>query len=350
MTYGTLSVTDLLATTQQSVAEVGEQRIFETLQDDLNIHNGRVRQMRAALAETTTDRQRRYGGNDAMVMEDIAEFGTPDAQKVAAGATVGFPLRLAGVTIQWTRKWFQNHTAAELAAQYTAAKAADIKRIERDIKRALFTATNSTFVDRLVDVVSLSVKALVNADSAAIPLGPEGDSFDGATHTHYLGTGSFVAADLTGLIDTVLEHHNTGQVMVYINKAQEAAVRAFTGFTAYTDPRLMLGTQANQPGARLDLLNPTNRAIGIFGPAEIWVKPWIPASYLFAWVAGAPPPLAFRIRNPQADALVIAADDEVHPLRAQSMEREFGVGVWTRTNGAALYTGNATYASPTITA
>jgi len=347
MTYGTLSVVDLLASTQQSVAQVGEQNVFQALNDDLAVHNSRVAEMTAGLMETTTDRQRRYGGPDAMTMEEIGEFGTPDAQKVAAGDTVGFPLRLAGVSVQWTRKWLQNHTPAELAAQYEAIKAADVKRIERDLKRAIYTPTNATFVDRLVDGVSLAIKALVNADSASIPLGPEGDSFDGSTHTHYLGTGSFVAADLTSLIATVLEHHNTGGIMVAINKADEATVRAFTGFQAYVDPRLTLGSQANQPGQRLDLMNPTNRAIGIFGAAEIWVKPWAIASYPVAWTTSAKP-LVMRIRSAQAAGLVIAADDESHPLRAQTMEREYGISVWNRTAAAALYTGNATYAAPPI--
>ena len=45
---------------------------------------------------------------------------------------------------------------------------------------------------------------------------------------------------------------------------------------------------------------------------------------------------------------LFAVTIEAHPLRARTLEREFGVAVWQRTNGAALYTGNATYAAPTI--
>lgn len=347
MAYGTLSVADLLAT-QQSVAAIGEQDVFATLADDLAVHNARVTQMLAQLADTTTDRQRRYGGADAMTMEEIGEFGTPDAQKVTAGDTVGFPLRLAGISVMWTRKYLQNHTAAELAAQYTAIKAADIKRLERDLKRAIFTPTNSTFVDRLVDNVALAVKAFVNADGASIPLGPEGDSFDAATHTHYLGTAALTAADLTALVNTVVEHHNTGQVMIYLNKAQEAAVRALAGFSAYLDARLLPANNVNQARGTLDMLNPTNRAIGIYGPAEVWVKPWVPANYIFSWVSNAPVPLVMRIRDAASAGLVIAADDEAHPLRAQTMEREYGIGVWNRTNGAVLYTGGGAYVAPTF--
>jgi hypothetical protein len=49
----------------------------------------------------------------------------------------------------------------------------------------------------------------------------------------------------------------------------------------------------------------------------------------------------------------VAADDEAHPLRARSLEREFGVGTWNRTNGAALFIdagAGGVYVAPTITA
>jgi hypothetical protein len=47
--------------------------------------------------------------------------------------------------------------------------------------------------------------------------------------------------------------------------------------------------------------------------------------------------------------LQIGAEDEAYPLRAQTLEAEFGVGVWTRTNGAVLYVGGTSYVIPTIT-
>lgn len=347
MGYGTLSVSDLLASTQQSVAQVGEQQVWQAIDDALRAHNAITQEMLGTLVEISADRQRRYGGPDAMQMDEIDEFGTPDAQKVTAGQTVGFPLRLYGLAVQWTRKYLQNHTPAELAAQFTAAQDADVKAIQREFKRAIFGPTNRTFTDRLVDNVDLAIKAFVNADGAPVPVGPTGDTFNGATHTHYLGTTALDAPSLSALIDTVIEHHNVGQPVVYINKAQEATVRGLAGFTAYLDARLIPANNANQARGGLDQLNPQNRAIGLFGAAEIWVKPWVPANYLFAWVMGAARPLVMRQR-PNGTGLTVVADQEAHPLRARSIEREFGVGVWTRTNGAALFVGAATYTAPAI--
>jgi hypothetical protein len=49
----------------------------------------------------------------------------------------------------------------------------------------------------------------------------------------------------------------------------------------------------------------------------------------------------------------IAAEFDSYPLRARALEREIGVGVWNRTNGAVLYidTGNAdAYVAPSTSA
>lgn len=353
MAFGTNNTLDTLAASQQSIAAYGEDRAFEAIDAALMAHNEIMNSMKGDFIETSTDRQRRYGGADALTMDEVDEFGRGDAQKIAAGVTVGFPLRLFDITLQWTRKYFQNATGAELAAQFRAALDAHRKRNIREIKRAIFTPTNNaSYVDRLIDNVTLSLKALVNADSAAIPVGPNGETFNGATHTHYLARvgGSVAASDVIALLETVREHYATGQQYLYINRAQEAAIRAMTSnFTAYLDARIVGATNANQAQGNLSPANLYNRAIGIFDGAEVWVKPWVPASYMFMWIKGAPPPLVMRERNAGSSAMTLAAEDEAYPLRARTMESEFGVSVWTRTNGAVLFTGATSYSAPTLT-
>jgi hypothetical protein len=357
--YGTLAALDTLATlTNTTVADFGEDRAFAEIDAALAAHNRIEQELLGNFVERTTDRLRRYGSQDAMSMDELDEFGRADAQKLSAGATVGFPLRLYGIAIQWTRKYFQNALTTELAAQTAGVMDADSKVIQREIKRAIFLPTNVTVLDRLVDNVSLVTKRLINADSTSIPLGPNGESFDGATHTHYLFTAgvALAAADMNGLIETVIEHHPTGQAMVYINRAQETAVRGLAGFTAYLDARLINQTAGVVAGRSLDSFNVNDRAIGVYSAAgvsaEVWVKPWVPSGYLFAWVDGAPVPLVMRTRNAGGGDLELVADDEAHPLRARAWERECGFSVWTRTNGAVLFVDAAAagaYTAPTIT-
>lgn len=348
MAYGTLSTLDTLRASQQTIAQYGEDNAFAAIDAARVAHNAIVNDLLAGLVERTTDRLRRYGGPDAMQMDEIDQWGTPDAQKIAAGSPVSFPMKLYGLAVQWNRKFMQTATAQELAEQFVAAQDADLNAIIREIKRAIFTPTNATFNDKLVDNVALAVKALVNADGAPLPLDPNGNAFNAATHTHYLATGTLAAADLTALVLTVIEHFANGEAVVYINQAQEGAIRGFAGFAPYVDARIVQPTTAAATTTPLDLINIYNRAIGLFGGAEIVIKPWVPAGYLFCYLRGQPVPLAMRVRLAGGGNLEIAAEDEAHPLRARVLEREFGIGVWNRTNGAVLYTGGATYVAPTF--
>jgi len=351
MAFGTLSTLDTLASSQQTIAAYGEDRAFEAIETARLAHNAILDSLMMDFVERTTDRQRRYGGAATMTMEKVDEFGRVDAQKVTAGITLGFPLELFQESIQWTRKYMQNATTAELAAQFTAAQDGHITRLRNEIQRALFRPTNYTFTDTLIDNVDLAVKALLNADGAAIPTGQNGATFDSATHTHYLARSgaSLVAADISAAIETVTEHHSTGMPTIYINRAQEAAVRAMTAnFTGYVDARIITGSGVTRADGVLDMNNLNNRAIGIFDAAEVVVKSWIPAGYMFVFMKGAPKPLVMRERTPGAGGLQIVADDEAYPLRARTMESEFGFGVFTRTNGTVLQTTATTYAMPTI--
>jgi len=349
MPYGTLSISDLLAN-QNTIAKIGEDNAFQAIDAARNAHNAIVAEMLAPLVDTTTDLQRRYGGVDQFTMDEIDEYGTPDVQKIAAGSIVGFPMRLYGGALQWTRKYFQTATGKELAEQYIGMEDADLRNTIRLVKKTIFTPTNYTFIDRLTNnAINLFVKALANADGAPIPAGPNGEIFDGTTHNHYLGTASFVASDLTALTETVIEHWNEGQCLVYINRAQEAAIRAFTGFSPYLDARLIPQTTVTIGAEPLNQRNLYNRAIGVFGAAEVWVKPWMPSGYAFAFMSGAPKPVVMRERNPGSGTLQLVGDYDEHPLRSRTYERECGFGVWTRTNGAVLDTAHATYNTPVIT-
>lgn len=357
MAYGTLTVGDLLAN-QDTIADIGEDRVWSSIETALAAHNEQVMEGMNDLVTPTTDQLKRFGGPDAMVMDQVDEMGRADAQKVAAGVNVGFPLYLYQLSVQWTRKFFQNATGQELATQFVAAQDADQKAILREIKRAFFYPTNLTVVDKLVNnAISLPVKRLTNADSTAVPMAPDGTTFTASSHTHYLFTAgtTLAAADLTAAVSTVAEHYSQGQVLVYINAAQETAVRALTGFTGITPVQVVPALTAQQARVNdLDTNQFYNRRIGWFGnqSAEVWVKPWIPAGYLLVFMRGPRKPLCFRTRRDGTGGLMVAAEDEAYPLRARTLEREFGIAAWERTNGAALYidTGAASaYVAPTLT-
>lgn len=348
---GTNDINTLLAARFQSVAEFGMDTVQQVLEDDIAAHNEIVNTMVNDLCELTTDRQRIYGTSVSGEMVEVDEYGKAPTQLNTPGSTVGFPLKLFQFNLGWTAKWMQAKTPADAVQGVLAAQKAHLRKIQVELKRAVYLSANFTHRDHLVDNVDLAVKRLVNGDGAAIPDGPNGETFDGSTHSHYNYAASLNATDLTTAINDVIEHGFGNAVRVAINKADETAVRALTGFVAYPDPRIIY-RNSDTPGKTLDISRLDNRAIGIFAGAEVWVKSWAIASYPFVWDAGSPnKPFAFRQRTATAlQGLRIAALNPDYPLYAQFMEAEFGVGVWTRTNGCVYYTASGVaYTDPIIT-
>lgn len=355
--YGTNTVLDQLALIRnQTVIEYGEDRLAEQFQQFFDAQNRLVGMMLDNLVEPTTERISTWGSAARIDMIRIDEYTRADAQKAAPSpADIGWPLEEFQVSLQWTRKALQVMTVADAAKNIAAVGEADLRNLRKEIARAIFTPTNNlTYKDRMVDNYTIPLRALLNADSAPIPDDEFGNTFNAATHTHYLGTGSLVAADVEGLLNTVAEHGVGGQLFLFINRAQEAAVSAMANFDPFLPVRIEPGggsTADVAQGARLAPFDWYNRAIGLWnGNVEVWVKPWVYANYMVALDTDPDErPLRMRFRDGIGRDLRVVAEDERYPLRAQTYEREFGLSVWGRSNAAVLRTNNATYAAPTIT-
>lgn len=349
MKTGTFDIATLQAATNVSAVEFGEDNIAEIIAADNAAFSQAVDEMLADLAVTTTDRQRTVGnslGGNAM---EVDEYGQGPTQKDVPGYFVGFPLKRITFPIGWTAQWLKHARAADLAVRNGIAQGAHLRRIRYELQKAIFTPTNYTFLDHLVDKAALLVKAFINADSSAMANGPNGETFDGATHTHYDGSATLTAAAVTATINDVVEHRNGAVVRVYINVADAAAVQALTGFVALQVPYVTLNSAANQATERLDITKADNRQIGWFGVAEVWTKPWVPANYLVAVDVAAPQkPLVKRVEENDR-GIHIAAEIESHPLRANFSEWFYGFGVWNRLAVAVLRFNNGTYAAPTLT-
>lgn len=361
--YGTLQLLDTLATIDRdNVFEYGEDRLYEHIRDLLVAHNNMTQDILSFFVDYTTDNIRRFGAQPVSgEMIEVDEYGAADVQKTAVtGYDIGFPLRAYQYALGWTKRYFEVKTVADIAKEYVAAQQADIKNLKRRALQGLFRATNYTFVDRLTNSQSLPVKALINADGTAIPYDEFGTSFDGSTHTHLVGRagGSLAASDITALVDNIVEHGvNGGEVILFINTAQEAAVRAFTSnFDAFQAPMISPGGGSTADvvlGGRKDTpYRVDDRPIGVWdGYVMVWTKPWMPANYILALLVGGnnEKVLAYRTRPIAGYANYRLVGEHDHfPLRANWFEREFGVGVWNRMSAGILYIGGTSYVQPTI--
>lgn len=350
MKTGTFDISALLAANNTLVGTgpFTEDAIAATIAADNAAYSQVVDELLADLVEVTTDRIRPVGSSIGGSAMEVDEHGQGPTQRDVPGYFLGIPLKRIQFPVGWTTQWLKNATPADVAIRNGAAQGAHLRRARYELQKAIFTPTNYTFLDHLVDKASLSVKAFINADSTAIANGPNGETFDGTTHTHYDAIAALTAASLTALIADVVEHRNGARVRVYFNVADVATVSALTGFVPLQVPYVTLNTAANQAENRLDITKADNRQIGWFGAAEIWTKPWVPAFYAVAADVDAPQkPLLKRVeRNDRG--MHIAAEIESHPLHANFSEWFYGFGAYNRTSMAVLKFNNASYSVPTL--
>lgn len=355
MSYGTHANTDTLTSYLNGlnlrVTDFGEDNTYAAITELLMAHNAIMNEMIDSLCERTASSQDLYGGTATTVMADLDEFGVADAQKITAGENLGYPLRKTGATLQWTRTYLMNAKLREINAAVESIMSADEARVILDIKKSFMLATNYTFKDRYATNLNLPVKRLLNADGASVPPLADGTVPDGSTHTHYLANATFTSTALDSLIETVLEHNSNSNIMVGINRAQEAAIRVaanFPSFKEYVDARIISGADVTRGAGVLDRNRIYNRAIGVYNAAEVWVKPWVPANYIACWDASIRA-LRFRHFDTETGQLQIVFEDEAHPLRARGWERNYGIGVRDRHSMAMLKIDNASWSDPTLT-
>jgi len=348
---GTYTLTDLRANRFQSVMEFGLDNINTILQRDLDAHNQIMTELLTELCEPSQDKQRVYGASIDGDMVEVDELGRSASKRQVVGSGVGFPLRNYQFPIGWNERFLKRASVAELAERAIAAQTAHKRKLRQQIKQALFLSSNYTFRDiNSSPIADLAVKRLANADSMAIPNAPDGTSFNAASHTHYVGSATLTAAVLTANVQNVIEHGFGERIISAIHYNDAAAVAALTGFVNAPDYRVIPATSA---AATRDVTNPANfynRFLGIFGAAEVWVKPWAIQNYVFTFDTNSPmKPLVQREDTVAGfQGLRIAATLSAHPLNAEFMESMFGFGVWTRTNGAVLQFNNASCTDPTI--
>src|SRR6266568_3321095 len=187
---GLNSIDDLLEIRFRSPLELGLNNMLPVLQRDMEIHNGLTNDMVGKFADVSDDYRRVYGSSDVLEMIEADEFTRAHTQKGQTGSEVDFPMRGFQVAIGWNKAYFQRATVADMAQTQLTAQKSHIIRIQTEMNKAMYLSANFTFVDYRDTKVSLAVKRFLNADGKPIPDGPQGQTFNASTHTHYLATAS----------------------------------------------------------------------------------------------------------------------------------------------------------------
>ena len=362
---GTLTVSDLLAARFQYLAEdwnttvrtYGESEVARIANEQLEDHNAIMQNVVGDWGLWTNVPLAMYGTADYVDMLEGDELGTFPPQKAQFGSIVGFPLRKFGNTWQGSREYFARATVGEVMAQLITTMDADRRKIIQQVVTAIFNPTNYLWADPLVNRIKsainqLPIRALVNGDGQPMPPGPNGEIFNANTHTHYMYSTGFTNADMVALKENVLEHYADADAMICIPRGLEASIRAMSPNFVALLPGMIVGpiTAAQDPGTPLNTIDINNRLVGEYDGIPVWVKPWMPANYAMCGVRNHKV-VGIRMdpASPSGGQLVLAYKDEVYPLRAEVMFREFGVGVWERIGAAVMLTNTVSgiYSAPT---
>ena len=352
---GTYVIADLDQNRNATVAEIGEDRVNEIVQAELAAHNALVNDMVQTLALVTDVAQLRSGAGDSGNFEEIDELGRERTQKVGGGQTVGFPLRRFGRGTGWDREYLSMATLAEIQNVTLKIEEADRRNVAQQVKTALFSPTNYTFFDEYGrPQIEVPVKGLYNADGSQIGQGPNGETFNGATHTHYLANVGLTAALVNNAVATVVEHGYETGVEIYISRTNRDTFAGLAGFTAALGPKIVAGANITVARGNTDA-SYDNSYIGVWnGTHDVYTKPWIPAGYFAVVAAGQNEesrPLAFRQHWMAGKrGLYLDAEIDIYPMRARYMRRFFGMAVYNRAAASVADFVNATYTAPVFTA
>jgi uncharacterized protein YciI len=339
----------------------------------LTAHNKLVAEQLDMFCDPIDMRLMRYGNPSTKSMQEVGEYGIAQGQKGRGGSEIGFPIRRYMNALAWTSQYMKMTTAKDFAGEVTAMATADKRVIARELQRALYLSTNYTYYDHMYDNAALPIRRLVNGDSNALPVGPNGDIFTASSHTHYLArVSTFAQSDLSGALDHVTEHFNDGEAIIILNSAQEAAVRAFADFVPYEYIGVTPDVTTDRAlGTTINAFQTYNRKIGVFRGADVWVKPWSIANYILVLVTNTGQEKVLGLRTPSAYSngnlgaalpsilngkastpglgdLVVVSENDDYPLYAKQYERVFGFGVRNRVAAAVLYVGGTSYTDPTI--
>lgn len=351
----------LLAERFASIIDFGTDNIIPIIEAELAAHNRMTLEMISAFAAPLSTlvegpgvKELMWGSAVGGEMSEIGEYGQAPTKETLPGSKVGFPLRRHQFNLGWTDDWFRQHTPADMAIAVQNGEIAHLRRIRRQLKRALTGSANSTFRDYLVKTSdSIGVKGLLNADGSPIPAGPNGEVFDPLTETHYTAEAALSNSGAQAHVENVIEKGHGNQVETYITRADEAAWRALTDFKEFVNVIQLLSADARDPRqqARPDT-NYLDRAIGEFHGSIVWVKPWAIPNYAITCDVGEvaeKKPLAFREQTgTDIQGLRLMAEIAILPLHAKIMQADFGFGVNCRTCAAVHQFNNGTYQSPTI--
>jgi hypothetical protein len=323
-------------------------RMYDDIAVALADYNANSGFLRTNLTFSTLDEKIKEGLNqNQMQFARATEYGRPDRQRISQAERERFiPLADFSLGIGFTRKYLALASSTQIALQVDEATRADQELIIRSVLQQLFRFANSG---------SGGIYKVFWNNDGDVPPRYSNTTFVG-THTHYLTTVVLDLAAVQAMRLKLVEHGLDSFRELWINPAQEAAVRAIVGFVAVQNKDQLLFTNSNPFNAtnqQIALVDPT-QFIGVLEGFRIRVYPWVPSGYAFAYdaaPAGLGKPLAWReypVASLRGLQLFNEDPNATFPLVNSFFFRAFGLSALDRSNGVCLKVTAGAYDTPVV--
>lgn len=337
--YGILGLPDA----NRSVQSIGQPVVYTAIQQLIARHNEDLNGVISVfVGSTTSTPEETYAGMAGGIMQEADRLTRPAAVKAGARYSVGYPLRDARDQIAGDDITYAYMSLADLQVQVQNIFLRHINWTRFNILKAFLNNANYTFEDETLNQRLIAVKRLANQDGTIYP--PViSMNLDGAEDNHYLVSG-YTSASISNannpfvtIRNEIKEHFGDGNIVVFINSAQQAVVEALTTFIEFTDPKItpafneqrVVGSPPNVPGTVTGRIN------------NCWVSVWdyIPADYFVATDLDVDAPLRKRVDAvPVAGSgnLALIARQQEFPLQESFWRCRQGFGVANRLNGVVM--------------
>jgi hypothetical protein len=342
-TYGAYQLADLLAVRNASAIDFGLDNILPTIQFEVDYANQRVNEMLADLCQPFYVQAATWGGGGTVEMEDMDEHGNPMPSHSAPGITAHFPIVLKKQALGWNSEYFRRAKVSEVAEKFLECRKGYFAALTKAMRRALYGYGNGvtseySFVDRLTNGVTLTVKSLCNGGVTVgtIPDSPAGVAFAN-THCHLNFDDTVDASAYQDVINHVVQHGNTKGLKCIIHRDNLAELATLTTIFKPLDSALISYMGSTSTIKKMDFSDYENMEVGyLSGDIPVYVKPWAVAEYIVVVATGMSEKL-LGYRQPADEALRgwrLQATFDDHPLHAEYASAEFGFGVFNRVMGA----------------
>lgn len=338
--YGILGLPDA----NRTVQSVGQVVIYDAIQQVLARHNQDVNAVIGTfVGNTTSTPEETYAGGGGGMMQEADRITRPAAVKAGARYTVGYPLRDARDQIAGDDITYAYMSLADLQVQVQNVMLRHINWTRFNILKAFLNNANYTFEDETLSQRLIAVKRLANLDGTIYP--PViSMTLDGADENHYIVSG-YTSASISNVNNPFItirnelkEHFGDGNIVVFINSAQQPIVEGLSTYIPFTDAKIapainvahiVASAPSNVPGTVIGRIN------------SCWVSVWdfIPADYMVAVDLDADPPLRKRVDAvPVAGSgnLALIARQAEFPLQESFWRCRQGFGVANRLNGVVV--------------